>query len=68
MTASDSLIIGIILAAILIILIISFILERKISKLKIRIEQEKLAGEKSGQELAQKLFNQWAETTVNSMS
>ena len=67
MTASDSLIIGIILAAILIILIISFILERRISKLKIRIEQEKLAGEKSGQELAQKLFNQWAETTVNSM-
>lgn len=67
MTASDSLIIGIILAAIMIILIISFILERRISKLKIRIEQEKLAGEKSGQELAQKLFNQWAETTVNSM-
>lgn len=67
MTASDSLIIGIILAAILIILIISFILERRISKLKIRIEQDKLAGEKSGQELAQKLFNQWAETTVNSM-
>ena len=67
MTASDSLIIGIILAAILIILIISFILERRISKLKIRVEQEKLAGEKSGQELAQKLFNQWAETTVNSM-
>ncbi len=67
MTISDYLIIGIVLASTLIMLIISFIFERRISRLRILIEQERLTGQKVAQEIAQKLFNQWTETSINSM-
>ena len=67
MTTTDSLIVGIILISLVVILIISFLFERRISKLTVLLEQEKVAGQKYAQEVAQKLFSQWAETTVNSM-
>ena len=67
MTLSEILIIGLVLASAVIILIISFIFERRISRLRILIERERLTGQKSAQELAQKLFNQWTETSVNVM-
>ncbi len=67
MTVSDDLVIGIVLVSIVIILIISFIFERRISRIRILFEQERVRSQKSAQELAQKLFNQWAETSTNSM-
>jgi predicted Holliday junction resolvase-like endonuclease len=67
MTLSDTLIIGLLLVSAVIILIISFIFERRISRLRVLIERERLTGQKSAQELAQKLFNQWTETSVNVM-
>jgi predicted Holliday junction resolvase-like endonuclease len=67
MTVSDDFVIGIVLVSIVIIMIISFIFERRISRVRILFEQERVRSQKSAQELAQELFNQWAETSVNSM-
>jgi predicted Holliday junction resolvase-like endonuclease len=67
MTISDFLIVGIVLSSFLIILIISFIFERRISRLRVLIEQERLTAQRAAQELAQKIFNQWTETSINSI-
>ncbi|MEM0134344.1 MAG: Holliday junction resolvase-like protein [Thermoplasmatales archaeon] len=67
MTVSTSFIIGITLISALIILIISFIFERRISKLKILIEQEKVSIQTMAQETAQALFNQWTDASVNAI-
>ncbi len=67
MTVSDDFVIGIVLVSIVIIMIISFIFERRVSRIRILFEQEKVRSQKSAQELAQELFNQWSETSINSM-
>ncbi|MCL4333726.1 MAG: endonuclease [Candidatus Thermoplasmatota archaeon] len=67
MSTSVTLTVGIVLAFIIVILIISFLFERRISRMAVRLEQEKVAGQRSAQEVAQKLFNQWTETSVNAI-
>ncbi|MGC8561803.1 MAG: Holliday junction resolvase-like protein [Thermoplasmata archaeon] len=67
MTVSISLVIGIILASAVIILIISFVLERRILKLKLTMEHEKLSIQKMAEETAKSLFNQWTESSINTI-
>ena len=67
MTLSVTLIIGVLLISIVIILTISFIFERRVSRLRILIEKERLVAQQASQELAQKLFNQWTETSVGAI-
>ena len=67
MTASIFLAIGVILASVVIILIIGFVLERRILKLKLLMEQERLSAQKTAEETAKMLFNQWAEASINTI-
>lgn len=67
MTVSISLEIGVILASVVIILIISFVLERRVLKLKLLMEQERLSAQKKADETAKTLFNQWAEASIRSI-
>lgn len=67
MSTSVTLTVGIVLAFIIVILIISFLFERRISRMAVRLEQERVEGQRSAQEVAQKLFNQWTETSVNAI-
>lgn len=67
MTVSTTLAIGVILVSVVIILIISFVLERRILKLKLQMEQEKLSARKIADETAKGLFNQWAEASINTI-
>jgi predicted Holliday junction resolvase-like endonuclease len=66
-TASIFLAIGVILASVVIILIIGFVLERRILKLKLLMEQERLSAQKTAEETAKMLFNQWAEASINTI-
>jgi predicted Holliday junction resolvase-like endonuclease len=66
-TVSISLEIGVILASVVIILIISFVLERRVLKLKLLMEQERLSAQKKADETAKTLFNQWAEASIRSI-
>ena len=67
MTVSISLAIGVILASVVIILIISFALERRVLKLKLLMEQERLSAQKKAEETAKTLFNQWAEASIKTI-
>ncbi len=67
MAASDLLIVAIALVSLLIILVIVFIFQRRVERLVIFIEQEKVRGVKQAQELAEKLFNQWSQSSVNTI-
>ena len=67
MTASIFLAIGVILASVVIILVIGFVLERRILKLKLLMEQERLSAQKTAEETAKMLFNQWAEASINTI-
>ena len=67
MTASIFLAIGVILASVVIILIIGFVLERRILKLKLLMEQERRIAQKTAEETAKMLFNQWAEASINTL-
>lgn len=67
MIVSYVLLIGTVLVALIIILILSFVSERRISRLRLMMEQERLTGQRGAQELAQRLFNQWTETSASSM-
>ena len=67
MTVSISLAIGVILASVVIILIISFALERRVLKLKLLMEQERLSAQKTAEETAKTLFNQWAEASIKTI-
>ncbi len=65
MTISIPLIASIVLIFVLTIVIIIFIAERRFARLKILIEQERTKGERQAQELGRKLFDQWAQSSVD---
>ena len=65
MTVSIPLIVSIVLIFVLTIVIIIFIAERRFARLKILIEQERTKGERQAQELGRKLFDQWAQSSVD---
>ncbi|MCL5874494.1 MAG: endonuclease [Candidatus Thermoplasmatota archaeon] len=65
MTISIPLIVSIVLIFVLTIVIIIFIAERRFARLKILIEQERTKGERQAQELGRKLFDQWAQSSVD---
>ena len=65
MTISIPLIASIVLIFGLTIVIIIFIAERRFARLKILIEQERTKGERQAQELGRKLFDQWAQSSVD---
>ncbi len=65
MTVSVPLIASIVLIFVLTIVIIIFIAERRFARLKILIEQERTKGERQAQELGRKLFDQWAQSSVD---
>ncbi len=67
MAVSEYQLTGIILVSIILVLIVGFAVERKISRLRIQVEQERLSSQKIAEDLAERLFNQWAEKSVNAI-
>lgn len=67
MAVSDLLIVAIALVSLLIILVTVFIFERRLGRLRVLIEQERGRGAKQAQELAEKLFNQWTQASLNAI-
>ncbi len=67
MATSLSIVLGALVASIILIIVITLLYERRVSRLRIQIEGERLNMQKTAQDLAQKLFSQWSDASLRSI-
>lgn len=67
MATSLSIVLGALIASILLIIVVTLLYERRVSRLRLQIEGERLNMQKTAQDLAQKLFSQWSDASLRSI-
>lgn len=67
MTTSMQLIVAIVVFSILIIILVVFVSERRLDKLRLIIEQERTKSERKAQEIAKQLFDQWTQSSIDTI-